>query len=240
MTELKIKINKYYWVVLLFTVVVSCTKTTDALNPLDSYLYFPIEVGDYKIYQVVSRTYAVGQKPAIDTVLRKEIVKSKTVDQSTINYVIERQTKGRNDLFFKPEAVFQVITNPKQVVVGERNIYTILLQYPVFNGAKWNVNEINGQDEKRAEIVDYDSLPAKLITNKNLIRVLSDSTNNFVDFKVKYHLFAKDYGLIYTENTQIDYCQDNDQNPTTSCTGKYIIESGKREFITLLDYVKAK
>jgi hypothetical protein len=232
--------EKKYSIIFLLFVVVSCRKSSAEFNPQDSYKYFPIEIGDYKIFQVVSNTYAVGQKAKIDTVLRKEIVVSKTKDQSTVNYVVERQIKGKNDLFYKPELVYQIITNPKQIVIGERNIYKILLRFPIYQGAKWNINEINGQDEKRAEVVKYDSLPPKLISDKNLVKVEGDSTNNFIDFKVAYSLFSKDVGLIYTENTNVDYCQDSDPNPKTSCTGKYIIESGKREFIRLIEYGNLK
>jgi hypothetical protein len=230
--------NNYLYLLLLFAIV-SCTKTSDVeINPQDSYKYFPIEVGDYNIFQKVTYSYAVGQKVKIDSVLVKETVASKTISNSDTYFVIERQAKGLNDLFFKPEAVFQVITNPKQVIKGERNVYTILLHYPVYLEAKWNINEINGQDEKEAEIVSYDKLPPKLITNKNIIKVLTDSTNNLIDFKVGCNIFAKDFGLIYQENTYIDYCQDSDPNPVTSCVGKFIMESGKREFITLLEHNK--
>jgi hypothetical protein len=239
MKLLNIFFVKKYWSVIILIALTACTKT-DVLeiNPQDSYKYYPIEVGDVKVYQVVTRTYAVGQKPKIDTLLRKEIVKSKIVDQSTTNFVIERQTKGKSDLFYKAELVFQVITNPKQIVIGERNVYTILLQFPLYKGAKWNINEINGGDENEAEIVKIDSIPSRILSYKNLVRVLSDSTNNKIDFKVNQYIFSKDFGIIYAEKTYIDYCQkpdSEDPNPITNCTGKYIIESGKREFITLLE-----
>lgn len=225
-------LNNYYYLVPLFAIV-SCTKTADVeINPQDSYKYYPIEVGDNNLFQKVTYSYAVGQNVKIDSVLVRETVASKSVSNSDTYYVIERQTKGLNDLFFKPEAVFQVITNPKQVIKGERNVYTVLLHYPIYSGSAWNINEINGQDEKEAEIVSNADLPPKLITDKNIIKVLSDSTNNLINFKVGCHIFAKDIGLIYQENTDIEYCQDD------NCIGKGIIESGKREFITLLEHNK--
>lgn len=229
--------SKICFFICLSIIILSCTKTTEVdPNPKDSYLYFPIEVGDFKLFQKVVYSYAVGQKERIDSILVKETVTSKSQSNNETYYLIERQAKGKNDLFFKPEAVYQIITNPKQVINTERNIYTVLLYYPIYLGSKWDINEINGQDEKEAEIVNLGKLPAKLITNKDLILVQSDSTNNFVDFKVSNKIFAKNIGLIYSENSAIDYCQDSDPNPATSCTSKFIIESGKREFITLLEY----
>jgi hypothetical protein len=223
--------------IFLSIIILSCTKTTEIdPNPKESYKYFPIEVGDFKLFQRVVYSYAVGQKERIDSILVKETVTSKSQSNNETYYVIERQAKGKNDLFFKPEIVYQIITNPKQVINTERNIYTVMLYYPIFLGSKWNVNEINGQDEKEAEIINLGKFPKKLITDKNLILVQSDSTNNFVDFKVSNKIFAKNIGLIYSENSAIDYCQDSDPNPATSCTGRFIIESGKREFITLLEY----
>lgn len=221
---------------------ISCTKTQEVdPNPQDSYQYFPMEVGDFKLYQKVIYSYAVGQKEKIDSTLVKETVTSKTISNSDTYYIIERQARGKNDLFFKQEAVYQVVTNPKQVINGERNIYTVLLHYPIYEGSTWDINEINGQDEKEVEILKPDKeIPANLITNKNLIRVLGDSTNNAITFLVNQKFFAKNIGLIYSEKTEIDYCQDNDENPKTSCTGKGIIESGKREFWNLLEYGKNK
>jgi DNA replicative helicase MCM subunit Mcm2 (Cdc46/Mcm family) len=222
-----------YLVIFCFLVLVSCTKTVEVdINPKDSYQYFPIEAGDFKLFQKVTYSYAVGQAPRIDSVLVKEIVKSETKDNNETYYVIERQTKRKNDLFFKPELVYQIITNPKQVIKAERNVYTILLYYPIFAGAKWNINEINGKDENEVEIVENGKLPTKLITDKNIIRVLGDSTNNFIDFKVNQKIFAKNIGEIYSEATEIEYCQED------NCIRKYKIESGKREFITLLEYGK--
>lgn len=237
-TNIYIKFCTFF---LLLISILSCTKTTEVdPNPKDSYKYFPIEVGDFKLFQKVVYSYAVGQKEKIDSILVKETVTSKSQSNNETYYVVERQVKGKNDFFFKPETVYQLITNPKQVINTERNIYTILLYYPIYLGAKWNINEINGQDEKEAEIVNLGKLPSKLITDKNLILVQADSTKNFVDFKVSNKIFAKNIGLIYTENSAIDYCQDANPNPATSCTSKFIIESGKREFITLLEYGSAK
>jgi hypothetical protein len=238
MIKVNIK-NLFSGVCIVFGAIIilnSCTKPLDAdPNPQDSYRYFPIEVGDFKLYQKVTYSYAVGQKEKIDSVLVRETVKSKTLSNSDIYYVIEREAKGKNDLFFKAEAVYQVITNPKQVVVGERNIYKILLHYPIYEGATWNINEINGDDEQEVEVIKNDnSLPKKLITDKNIIKVLGDSTNNAITFLVNQNLFAKDIGLIFKEQTYIEYCQDD------NCIGKGIIESGKREFWTLLEAGKNK
>jgi hypothetical protein len=237
----KLSLESYRYLIYgLVFVIISCTKTVEVdPNPKDSYLYFPIEVGDSKVYQKVTYSYAVGQKERIDSVLVKEIIKSKSISNNETYYVVERQAKGKNDLFFKPELVYQIITNPKQVIKAERNVYTVLLHYPIYAGSTWNINEINGRDKIEAEIVDYGKLPSRLITDKNVIRVLADSTNNLINFKVNQNIFAKNIGQIYSEFTDVEYCQDSeDPNPVTNCTGKFIKESGKREFITLIEYGK--
>lgn len=229
-------ISLKYILVIFLLVVLSCTKTEEIdPNPQDSYKYFPIEVDDFKLYQKVTYSYAVGQKEKIDSVLVKEIVKSKTVDNNNTYYVIERQVKGKNDFFFKPELVYQLITNPAQVIKAERNVYTIFLQYPIFAGSEWNINKINGRDEEKVEIIkNVKLLPKKLITDKNVFTVLGDSTNNFITFKVNQNVFAKDFGLIFSEKTDIEYCQED------NCLGKGQIESGKREFYNLLEIGKIK
>jgi DNA replicative helicase MCM subunit Mcm2 (Cdc46/Mcm family) len=173
----------------------------------------------------------------------KEIVTSKTENKNEIYYSVERQIKGKNDLFFKPEAVFQIITSPKQVIKAEKNVYTVLLYYPIYLTSEWNINEVNGQEPKIAEIVENGKLPPALITEKNIIKVLGDSTNNEVSYLVDCHIFAKNIGLIYEEKTNIEYCQESaidNPNPLTNCFGKKIKEVGKREFITLLAHGKVK
>jgi hypothetical protein len=219
---------------LLIVVLYSCTKPIDALNPQDSYKYYPIEIGEVRLYEKVTLSYAVGEKQKIDSVMVKEIVKSKTANTNETIFIIERQTKGKNDLFFKPELVFQVIKNPKQIIAAERNIYKVLLYFPIYLGAEWNINEVNGQDEKIAEIVPTDEIPSKLFTDKNIIKVEIDDFKSIIDWNKSYSLYSKDIGLIYSEDTHLEYCQDD------GCIGKDIIESGKRVFIRLLDYTKAK
>jgi hypothetical protein len=230
------KLKKYLPIILLLSFAISCTKTIEVdPDPKNSYKYFPIEVDDFKIYQKITQSYAVGQKPTIDTVLVKEIVKSKTVDNNETYYVIERQAKGKNDFFYKPELVYQIITNPAQVIKAERNIYTVFLKYPIYNGSEWNINQINDRDEEKVEIIKNESiLPKNLITNKNVFTVLGDSSNNLIDFKVNQTIFAKDMGQIFSEKTYIEYCQED------NCRGKGIIESGKREFFTLIEIGKIK
>ncbi|MES2794740.1 MAG: hypothetical protein V4683_02185 [Bacteroidota bacterium] len=235
-------INSYVSIFLLI-VVISCNKS-DLVgpDPKDSYQYFPIEVGDYKLFRKVVYSYS-GKKEQIDSLLVKEIVTSKTENKNEIYYTIERQVKGKNDLFFKPETIFQIITNLKQVIKAEKNVYTVLLHYPVYLTSEWNVNQINGQEPKIAEIVENGTLPPSLITDKDIIKVLGDSTNNVVSYLVDCHIFAKNIGLIYEEKTDLEYCQESEiDNPDsiTNCTGKKIIEIGKREFITLLEHGKVK
>ncbi len=225
---------------LLFLIgVISCTKTQEVdPNPKDSYRYFPIAVGDYKIYQKVTFSYVVGQKEKKDTILIKETVASKSQNNGDNYFVVERQVKAKNDLFFKSESVFQYIINPKEVISTDKNLYTLLLQFPIYSGAKWNQNILNTQNGTELEVVPYKTLPKNLITDKNLLKVQGDSTNNLVTYLVDYHLFSKDIGMVYKEKTDIAYCQDDDPNSKTSCTGKYIIQSGKREFYTLIEYGK--
>jgi hypothetical protein len=213
----------------------ACTKTAEPNpNPADSYQYFPIEVGDYKLYKQVTFNYAVGTKVVKDTAQVKETVTSKTVNNSDTFFVIERTEKGKNDLFFKPTLVYQVIVNPQRVILEERNNYSIYLLYPLYLREKWNINQINGRDEVKATIVPYDSLPPKLITTKNLIKVQTDSTNNLINMAVNYTLFAKGIGPIYSEKSYIEYCQED------NCLGKYLISSGNRQFKTLLSYGKGQ
>jgi hypothetical protein len=221
---------KYKHILYFMVLLASCSKPLDVHLPQVSYNYYPLAVGDERLFELVRISYAVGTKTQTDTLAIKELVQSKTEKNGVLTYQILRLSKGQNDFLFKPELSYQNRLSPQNVVSTEKNQNLQLLNFPLFVGASWNLNEHNTQDKLEAKIVLTDSIPPQLLGQEYIYKVEVEDFQSVVNFKRKYSLYSKGYGLVFSENTDIDYCQDDD------CRGKFIISSGQREYKRLISY----
>ncbi len=224
--------NNLFFFLILTGLLFQCSQPLDVHAPVDSYKYFPLTVGEERSYEIIRTSYAVGQKVQTDTLLTKETVQSVKEQNGSKIYQVLRMVRGRNDLFFKPEASFQYIYSPESVVNTEKNLNQTILRFPLYVGAEWNLNENNLNDKQTAQIVYTSELPAKLLTNENIYKVEVEDLQSNINFKRIYQLYSKNIGLIYSEHSEIEYCQDE------NCIGKFIIQSGQREYKRLLEYKK--
>jgi hypothetical protein len=218
-----------FWVILA-----SCSKPLDVHTPEQSYNYFPLKVGEERQYEIIRYNYAVGLKEKIDTIYVKEKVTEKEEKNNTVTYQIVRSKRGIKELFFTPEITYKYIYSPENVINTENNQNIVQLKFPLYVGAKWNINAVNRADIKEANIVYTSEIPKDLITNNNIYKVEIEDKQTQIDYIKLYDLYAKNIGLIYTEDTHIEYCQEE------SCIGKFEISSGYKTYKRLLQYIPPK
>lgn len=190
--------------------------------------YFPLRVGDYRIYQVYGSD--IHQASCTDTTsqtpngfeLKELIYDSVKNNEHGYTYLIHRYTRTDETQTWKDLDTWSAQINANQVVVTQRNTPFVKLVFPLKNNGRWNANMYN-----KLEMTAYDSLTnlgkAYQLNNGQTYPVtltVSHDDRNFITAHDKHvEVYALSVGLIYRETTYLIYLQG-------PCEGEQIIESG--------------
>jgi len=166
--------------------------------------YAGLEVGRYIIYDVDSLTYD-DFTATVDTAsyLIKEVVDSKYTDlEGDEAYKIIRYRKD-NDT---PAWVLIDVWNSKLTNTNfqkvEENVRFVKLIFPVKEGATWNGNSMNNQDQMDYSY-DYIDNPENIGGN-NLNEVLKvtqlEVEDTFINPKLFVEKYAKNVGMVYKKS----------------------------------------
>jgi hypothetical protein len=228
--------------VLMATIILGCTKNSEVISPEDGRLYGKLEVGQIRIYQAVKKTYLVGPKLVIDSFLVRETIQS--VVQNTdgsMAYQTLREVKRKNDFQYTANLQYIQTTSPKELVSTEQNIPRVLLRYPLNYGAEWNINEQNNLDENKVFLLKpNETILAKFANKKDLLMIeIDDFDDDLTSKNLQLMVFSKTEGLIYNENTQLEYCYINEERVRPCDPNKKIISSGFDEQKTLIEFIPA-
>lgn len=128
--------NLLGWVFLL-VVLAGCTESAAPDPAKMGYRYYPIEVGDYRIYFVTNIRTQFDKGDTTRFFLR-EVVKSSFVDQTnTLNYRIERSLRPSNRSQWVADSVFVVTKSLTNVILTKDNTKRVKLVFPVKEDKTW-------------------------------------------------------------------------------------------------------
>lgn len=218
---------------LLYTILlgvgVSCqTNNLDPTN-IDSN-YFPLETGDYWIYQVTQENYAAANSAKKSVFQLQQKISNSYTQNGQLFYLIEESVKRSEQTGWQLSAIRTVYKNLKEVVSLERNLPLVRMVFPINTATSWNVNEYNANADTLLRYQDAGKTFA--VSKFNFDRTVSvygadDST--LVNQERYRRVYAQNVGLVYSENISLAYCQSS-----AACIGKAIIESGTKQKWELL------
>lgn len=216
------------FLVLSIGFVSSCNETKEVDTNSLGYDFYPIEIGQYRIYDVEEIVYqAIGFDTSVYQ-LRETIFDSiPSMDQ--ITYLIRRDKRDDATLEWEADSVWTVTKTVNFLAVNENNIPFIKLTFPVRNSAEWNGNSINSKSEL---IYYYQSLDTPIIdslSSSDHIRVIiEDIEQNIVNQDLRSEVYAKNIGLVSKDYLTLNFC-------TVDCTELGEIESGRSLKQTLIE-----
>jgi hypothetical protein len=200
--------------VLLAFVFSACSEDTEP-DPLQmGYQYYPLAIGDYRIYQVTSISIQFD-KPDTSRYQIREIVKSSFIDQAnTLNYRIERSLRPNNNSKWDADSVFVVAKSPSNVVLTRDNTKRVKLVFPVKNGKSWEGDAFNDHVvDQTKEPYRYSSVgepftinDKKLLVNNTALRFDSTVTviqgipkEDILSIDDRKEVYAAGVGMIYKQ-----------------------------------------
>lgn len=212
----------------VLALLVGCQPATDLL-PDDS-AYFPLQTGDYWIYQVTQETYSLTS-PATTRVFQvQQKIGSSFNRNGQLVYQVEESIRNSDQADWRVNAIRTVYKTLSEVVSQENNVPTVSLAFPISAATSWNVNTYNARPDT---LLRYQNSGRSITLNKrsfdNVVSVVGSNDSTLIGLNKYVRMYAPNVGLVYRENTALAYCQ-----ATPDCIGKGIITSGSRQKWTLL------
>ena len=217
-----------------FFLLLGCQDEVLEADPVGvGYNFFPLNLGDFRIYDVEEITYS-SQGPEMNSFqMRTEVVDTFQNQAGGITYVISelrRDTPSDEWEFVQTNSARLTET---QAMFADGNVSFLKLSFPISAGKTWDANALNSMDE---DLVEMDSLFVPYITSagdsipETLTVILEDNQDVIVNLVRSYEIYGLDIGLVYFEEIDRFFCVEE------TCLGQQIIEEGTEIRQTLIAY----
>ncbi|WP_299760491.1 hypothetical protein [uncultured Pontibacter sp.] len=196
------------------------------------YDYYPLEVGDYRIYNVTDIRF---QSDIGDTnrFQMRERVDTTFYDQTnTLNYKIIRSVRANENQNWLDDSVMVVSKSDVNVVLTKNNTRYVKMVFPVKNGFSWLGDAYNANKEtsyapdpttnRRAdyyltkESYTYQEVGQPMTLNgttfDNTLTVVHGSPiETWIGYDDRKEIYAEGVGMVYRLFTRIVYCNAQDR-----------------------------
>jgi len=195
--------------------------------------YFPLEVGQYRIYDVVETNYSVLGSTSAIYELKESIEDSNLNASNNLQYIVHRSTRQNDTEAWHLDSIWTSQKTNSIAVLTENNVPFVKLSFPIKHLLEWDGNRLNALS---SEIYWYNTeLPDTTLSEtlyQNIVKVIqNDSGEDFLGLENRSETFAPDAGLIIKESTILKYCQ-------TDCMEEREVQSGRELMMTLKAYGK--
>lgn len=213
----------------LFTLIYSCSDKDDIT--VDASGYYPLSGGKSWVYNVKEEIYLASQsKPTFKDYQEKdEVIAVNSNSSGTTTYMMARSQRSKATDAWEMVKSFSVEKYPDKILTTIDNKIYMTLIVPINPSTEWNVNSYNTLDPVLRQYQDIgiasDVLGKRI---ENTIRVIEEPEDTLLSLVKKDIIYGFNLGLLYEENIDFVYCQDDD------CIGQKIVESGTSKIRTLV------
>ncbi len=214
--------------------LLACAKQeTEDIDLLFAYEYFPLEIGQERVYQLDSIIFdPIPGGIGVDTFswqLRERIVDTLRSSSGTLRYLIERAERANDTLPWVTQAIWTASRTQTQAFRTEDNLRFVKMNFPLREGDSWDANIFIDKDLKveiageQVEIFKgWESEILNLSENvelegqnfENVLSIQIADNENLIEYRYGLEQYAADIGLIYKElwvlDTQCEFCCNND------------------------------
>lgn len=200
---------------LLLLLGISACNETKEFSPSDlGYDYYPIEIGDFRIYQVEEIKYRISGFDTTEYEIKETIFDS-IQSRDRVNYLIRRDRRESSLDEWRSDSVWVVTQTPTYLAIAENSINFIKLTFPVKADVQWDGNGLNSRNEM---IYRYQPISVSLIDSIDAadhMRVLiEDVAPNVTGVDLRSEVYARGVGLVtkdylIQENCTASSCGDD-------------------------------
>jgi len=197
--------------------------------------FFPLQVGNFRVYQVeeITKTVLFGNDTARFQ-LKESLVDSFPGLGGDIIYLLHRSKRLSASDTWELDSVWAVRRNQSQAVTVESNVPFIKLVFPIDENKIWDGNKLNSMENDAYEMRNlFASFDTGLTVFEETLTVIQNEKLDSIDIlDFRKEVYGLNIGLIYKSSSLLEWCDDPD------CLGQRIIEQGRILKQTIIDYGK--
>jgi hypothetical protein len=209
------KKNWYFLILLLAGIFYGCDTETEELGDAQAGKnYYPLEIGNYRIYNVMYKKYEDDKaKDSTNFQIRERIDTIYTNLAGEPTYKIIRSRRATADDFWADDSVITVTLTKNQLVRKEGNLSLVKLIFPVSENKTWSPNVYNYIDSTQSpkpHRARYTNVGQSYTLNgtnyPKTVRVSVNDEETFINIDKREEVYADGIGLIYKNYNVINYC----------------------------------
>ncbi|AXE21873.1 hypothetical protein DR864_28845 (plasmid) [Runella rosea] len=216
------KHNLWFFFLLFFLgLCEGCRQMNHEPTPDDA-AFFPLQVGDYWVYQVTQEKYLAIKSSLKSSYQFQEKIKSSYLQNGQLFYLVEESTRQTEQSAWKLTGIHTVYKSLSEVVSQENNVPMIELVFPILLTTSWNSNLYNTRPDTKLQYQNQGKAYRRgPLGFDRTISVMGDNDSTLVNQSKYFRIYAPNIGLVYREDVAVAFCQSS-----SDCIGKGIIESG--------------
>ncbi len=224
---------------LAFLPLTSCS--TEFLVPNDTRFgsdYFPLQVGQYRIFDVEKIVYSIINPPDTSYFQLKEVIAGSYTNQhEEITYRLERFSRLSETAQWQLDSVWTTSKNGLRAIVTENNVPIVKLVFPLSAEQPWDANALNSRSEEMFTLIQADenlineiNSPLVSLLNEEIVVARHTSQDTVLNNINYLETYVKNIGLFYKKSVRLQYCDREE------CIGQGVIEAGSYYKQTLISY----
>ena len=212
-------------------ILFSCS---DTLEPSKiGFNYFPLEIGDYRIYQIQQIEDSLFAATDTAHYQLKELVVDTFSTQSELNYILHRFKRDLSTDKWQLDSVWTSRRTQNHAIVVENNIPFVKMVFPIRLDKVWDGTLFNASPPDEYQITEISGsmeTPAGTFVD-NLTVFENNERDTLIYQDIRQSIYALNVGLIYKNSSILDFC-----NTDPDCLGT--LEFGIKFDQILTDYGK--
>ena len=241
----------FFCLSLVSTVLFTCEESVDTDKVQFGYEYFPLEVGQYRIYEVDSIVYdPIGGGTVIDSTKTffREIIADTLIDNTGATvFRVERYQRKNNDLPWNIQKVLILSRDESRAFWIEDNLRFIKMVFPVEAGKSWDghvffdptlIVPVAGESIELFKDWSYQiravNQPIQIgdFVFNEVVTISNADSENLIELRQSTEQYAKGVGLISRELFILDtQCNDCCGQDFAACSNIAWEEKAEKGFI---------
>lgn len=212
----------------------------DNVDPIYSYDYYPVKIGQFSIFEINQVVYSLGQKDSIVTKWQEkdEVTKLLKIDGDVSTFILSRFTRNSSSDTWQKVKEFSIQKFPDKILETLDNEINVPMFFPVTSNLEWDgymYFNLNENDYRYGYKNSYQNVNKPLavgaISFGNTLMVKERFDTSKTEYKVAQKYYAINVGLISSEQADFEYLQNNGE-----LIGNKVIASGTRKTRRIIAY----
>jgi hypothetical protein len=186
-----------------------CSKDYEPDPKEKGYEYYPLNIGDFRVYNVHEVRYQDKDSTVTDYQLRERVDTTYTNQAGELTYKIIRSKRTNAAQGWLDDSVLVVNRSATDLRTTANNVKKVQLIFPVRNFKNWNPNAFNTLDSADSHYANKGAaFTVKGNQYANTVRVVEADISNILRLENRYEIYAENVGMVYKKEHVINFCND--------------------------------